>query len=142
MHLVYILYSIKLNRFYIGFTSDFDVRIEFHKNAESHKFTANADDWELFLKIKCDNKDKAWILKSISKKWKAKLILRTLQSIQIWFWNSKKNTIKTVNQSPDSYRSWFEPKRERLLNTTYNCKWYFFVYIFEINSIYIFCKFA
>jgi putative endonuclease len=56
MNCVYILHSDKLNRFYIGFTSDFDTRLEFHKNAESHKFTANAEDWKLFLKISCENK--------------------------------------------------------------------------------------
>ncbi|MCA1920381.1 MAG: GIY-YIG nuclease family protein, partial [Flavobacterium piscis] len=36
MYIVYILRSNKLNRFYIGFTSDFDIRLEFHKNAESN----------------------------------------------------------------------------------------------------------
>jgi putative endonuclease len=58
MNCVYILYSAKLNRFYIGFTSDFDTRLEFHKNAESHKFTAKAEDWELFLRIHAKIKHK------------------------------------------------------------------------------------
>ncbi|MFH7003461.1 GIY-YIG nuclease family protein, partial [Flavobacterium bizetiae] len=33
MNIVYILHSNKLNRFYIGFTSNFDTRLEFHENA-------------------------------------------------------------------------------------------------------------
>jgi len=43
-HIVYILRSEKLNRYYTGYTSNFDLRLEFHKNAPSNKFTSNADD--------------------------------------------------------------------------------------------------
>jgi putative endonuclease len=51
MNLVYILHSTKLNRFYIGYTSDFDVRLDYHLNSnESRKFTHNASDWITFLK--------------------------------------------------------------------------------------------
>jgi predicted GIY-YIG superfamily endonuclease len=50
MNLVYILHSTKL--FYIGYTSDFDVRLDYHLNSnESRKFTHNASDWITFLKI-------------------------------------------------------------------------------------------
>ncbi|WP_313114859.1 GIY-YIG nuclease family protein [Aequorivita sediminis] len=41
---VYILYSDSLSRFYIGYTSNFDVRIAFHENPEPRKFTYNAKD--------------------------------------------------------------------------------------------------
>ncbi|WP_040506980.1 GIY-YIG nuclease family protein, partial [Gillisia limnaea] len=41
---VYILFSEKLDRFYIGSTSDFDVRMDFHRNSEARKFTAKADE--------------------------------------------------------------------------------------------------
>jgi putative endonuclease len=40
---VYILNSEKLDRFYIGFTSNLEKRLEFHLNAESHKFTYNTN---------------------------------------------------------------------------------------------------
>lgn len=50
----YILYSQKLNKFYVGVTAD-DVsdRIKKHNTAEhgKHRFTATTDDWELYLKI-------------------------------------------------------------------------------------------
>jgi putative endonuclease len=50
MNLVYILHSTK--SFYIGYTSDFDVRLDYHLNSnESRKFTHNASDWITFLKI-------------------------------------------------------------------------------------------
>lgn len=56
---VYILKSRKLNRFYIGYTSNLEVRLDFHKNAEVHKFTAKAKDWVLYYKIDCESKDQA-----------------------------------------------------------------------------------
>ena len=43
MDCVYILHSQKLNRFYIGYTADFEARMAFHKTATAHKFTAKAD---------------------------------------------------------------------------------------------------
>jgi predicted GIY-YIG superfamily endonuclease len=51
MHSVYILQSIKLNNFYTGFTSNFDLRLHFHFNSENRKFTHTANDWAFFLKI-------------------------------------------------------------------------------------------
>ncbi|MFG4000846.1 excinuclease ABC subunit C [Flavobacterium aquidurense] len=78
MHIVYILHSNKLNRFYIGFTSDFDTRIEFHKNAQSHKFTANADDWVLFLKIICESKTQGLQIEKHIKKMKSKTYIQNL----------------------------------------------------------------
>ena len=56
MNCVYILHSIKLNRFYIGFTSDFEIRMEFHKNAESNKFTSNAKTGSYFSKYRVKTK--------------------------------------------------------------------------------------
>jgi len=78
MYIVYILRSNKLNRFYIGFTSDFDIRLEFHKNAKSNKFTANADDWELFTKITCESKQQALRIESHIKKMKSKTYIENL----------------------------------------------------------------
>ena len=57
MHQVYILFSKKLNRFYIGYTSDLETRMEFHRNSETRKFTHNASDWEIFFEIDCENKN-------------------------------------------------------------------------------------
>ena len=47
---VYIIYSIKLDKFYVGETSDFKNRLEEHKTGfYKNSFTAKAQDWELFL---------------------------------------------------------------------------------------------
>ncbi len=78
MNCVYILYSSKLNRFYIGFTSDFDTRLEFHKNAEPRKFTANAEDWVLFLRVLCENKTQGLNIEKHIKKMKSKTYIENL----------------------------------------------------------------
>ncbi|HEY5592570.1 MAG TPA: GIY-YIG nuclease family protein [Paludibacter sp.] len=48
----YIIFSDKLNKFYIGATQeDISLRIEKHNQSAygNHRFTALADDWKLFL---------------------------------------------------------------------------------------------
>ena len=75
---VYILYSEKLNRYYIGYTTNFDKRLEFHKNAELNKFTANAQDWELFLKIPCENKIQGLNIEKHIKNMKSKIYIENL----------------------------------------------------------------
>ncbi|KQO34813.1 excinuclease ABC subunit C [Flavobacterium sp. Leaf82] len=75
---MHILQSNKLNRFYTGFTSDFNTRLEFHQNAESHKFTANATDWKIFLKIECENKNQGLLIEKHIKKMKSKTYIENL----------------------------------------------------------------
>ncbi|WP_055447211.1 GIY-YIG nuclease family protein [Lacinutrix mariniflava] len=78
-HTVYILHSIKLDKFYTGETADFNIRIEFHKNAESRKFTAKANDWTLFLKFQCENKTIAKKIELHIKKMKSKVYIKNLK---------------------------------------------------------------
>jgi putative endonuclease len=48
---IYILYSLKLNRYFIGSCLDFNERFKQHINKEfENSFTGKADDWELFFK--------------------------------------------------------------------------------------------
>ena len=79
MECVYILQSEKLNRFYIVYTSDFDVRLEFHNNADKTKFTYNAGDWELFFKIDCENKSQALAIEKHIKSMKSKVYIENLK---------------------------------------------------------------
>ena len=54
MSCCYILFSKKLGRFYFGAChDDLDLRIEKHNNHAygKHRYTATADDWELYTKI-------------------------------------------------------------------------------------------
>ncbi|MBF04195.1 MAG: excinuclease ABC subunit C [Flavobacterium sp.] len=78
MNIVYILYSKKLNRYYIGYTSDFDLRLEFHKNTTTRKFTYNATDWILFLKIDCATKKQALSIEKHIKNMKSKTYIQNL----------------------------------------------------------------
>lgn len=73
---VYILRSNKLDRFYIGFTTDLSNRLIFHLTGEeSRKFTAKAKDWKLFLHIEFSSKQQAMaIVKHIKKMKSAKYI--------------------------------------------------------------------
>ncbi|MBN1116091.1 MAG: GIY-YIG nuclease family protein, partial [Bacteroidales bacterium] len=49
---VYIIYSKKINSYYIGSCKDLAVRLTEHKQKKyKSSFTAKADDWILFLKI-------------------------------------------------------------------------------------------
>ena len=78
-HIVYILYSKKLDRFYAGETADFDIRMSFHKNAHPKKFTAKADDWELFLQIMCSCKLQAVAIETHIKKMKSSMYIKNLK---------------------------------------------------------------
>ena len=78
MDCVYILHSQKLNRIYTGFTTDFETRLEYHKNAASHKFTSNAIDWNLFLIIHCESKSQALLIEKHIKKMKSKTYIENL----------------------------------------------------------------
>ena len=78
MDCVYILHSVKLNRFYIGYTSNFETRLEFHQNAADHKFTSNANDWTVFLKINCESKSQALQIEQHIKNMKSKIYVKNL----------------------------------------------------------------
>jgi len=78
-NVVYILHSEKLDRFYIGFTTDFENRMEFHKNAKSHKFTSKADDWTVFLTIMCECKRQGLEIEKHIKKMKSRKYIANLK---------------------------------------------------------------
>ena len=78
----YILHSVKLNRFYIGSTVlEVNKRLEKHLNHYygSTKFTAKADDWELFVSIECDNLDQARSIERHIKRMKSQKYLENLK---------------------------------------------------------------
>ena len=78
MHQVYILHSQTLNKFYTGYTSDLDVRLDFHENAENRKFTYNASDWVLFFTISCESKRQALLIEKHIKSMKSKIYIENL----------------------------------------------------------------
>ncbi|EHQ02875.1 GIY-YIG nuclease family protein [Gillisia limnaea] len=76
---VYILFSEKLDRFYIGSTSDFDVRMDFHRNSEARKFTAKADDWVIFDKINCESNKQALSIEKHIKSMKSRIYIKNIK---------------------------------------------------------------
>lgn len=77
-YFVYILYSEKLNRFYTGSTSNIDIRLDFHKNSENHKYTHNANDWLLMFSTECNNKSQMLSIEKHIKQMKSKVYIQNL----------------------------------------------------------------
>ena len=78
MDYVYILFSEKIDRFYIGYTSNLDERLQFHKDPDPNKYTYNADDWVLFYKISCVSKQQALVIEKHIKRMKSTTYIRNL----------------------------------------------------------------
>jgi putative endonuclease len=76
----YILYSETLQKFYIGETKNLEERLDFHKKALPHKFTAKAKDWEIYLVLLADNKEHAVNMERHIKKMKSSIYIRNLKS--------------------------------------------------------------
>ena len=54
MHFVYIIYSPEKDTFYIGETSNTELRLEWHNSAKfKNAHTKIANDWEIFHLIEC-----------------------------------------------------------------------------------------
>ena len=76
---VYILYSKTLDRFYTGYTSKLDQRLEFHLNpTETKAFTAKAKDWEVYFNLECKTKSQALAIEQHIKKMKSKIYIENL----------------------------------------------------------------
>ncbi|WP_371926079.1 GIY-YIG nuclease family protein [Flavobacterium cerinum] len=76
---VYILYSKKLDRYYIGFTENLTQRLEFHLNdTQSRKFTYKADDWKLIFTIECESKNQGLSVEKHIKSMKSKTYIQNL----------------------------------------------------------------
>ena len=76
---VYILYSKNIDRYYTGYTSDIDKRLEFHKSAESHKFTYRGGSWQEYLLLKCTSKSQALEIEKHIKRMKSKVYIQNLK---------------------------------------------------------------
>jgi putative endonuclease len=58
MFYLYIIYSAKLDRYYVGYTADIEVRIVQHNSGLS-SFTSKANDWKLVYKEQYPNREEA-----------------------------------------------------------------------------------
>jgi len=77
---VYILYSNKLDRFYIGSCKDLSGRLDQHLNKDFTKsFTAKVDDWKLYLSIDDLIYQQARLIESHIKRMKSKVYIENLK---------------------------------------------------------------
>ena len=77
MHYCYILYSKKLDKYYIGSTRDITGRIQRH-NTSNHGFTSTGKPWELKYSESFETKREALQRELQLKKWKNRQALETL----------------------------------------------------------------
>jgi putative endonuclease len=77
---VYIIYSRLLDKYYIGYTEDLELRISQHNQGHySDSYTKISDDWQLFYLINCDSKNQAIKIETHIKKMKSKIYLENLK---------------------------------------------------------------
>ncbi|MEI7735318.1 MAG: GIY-YIG nuclease family protein [Ferruginibacter sp.] len=78
MFTTYILYSQKLNKFYIGFTSD-NIQNRISKHLASHKgFTAKAKDWRFVYSEIFSTKAEAMKREKQLKSWRSHIRIKEL----------------------------------------------------------------
>ncbi len=69
MYFVYIIYSSKLNKYYIGFTADINDRLAKH-NRKSKGFSSPGRPWQLIYYESFDTKHEAMTREKQLKSWK------------------------------------------------------------------------
>ncbi|MDP1844544.1 MAG: GIY-YIG nuclease family protein [Sediminibacterium sp.] len=78
MYTTYIIYSIKQNAYYVGFTSDFlQERLRRH-NTRHKGFTGKTGDWELKYSKSFEEKADAIAFEQQIKKWKSRKMIEEL----------------------------------------------------------------
>ena len=76
---VYILFSEKLNRYYIGQTVNVEVRLIQHNSGFYDKASTKvSNDWKLFWKLKCNSKRQAIQIESHIKRMRNKVYYQNL----------------------------------------------------------------
>ena len=79
MWCVYILYSAKLDKYYVGRSEDVDRRLHFHNHPiETRKFTARGLPWLLLLTIPCETKGQSIRLEKLIKAKKSRKFVELL----------------------------------------------------------------
>lgn len=80
MHMVYILKSDKLDRHYIGCTSDIEQRLRYH-NAGKNKSTKIGTPWRVVYVEQFESKMNAWMRERQIKSYKGGMAFKNLLSI-------------------------------------------------------------
>ncbi len=79
-HFVYILFSKSLNKFYIGESSFPGQRVKEHNDGKYGKsFTKQVNDWEIYLLIELENRNRALIIERKIKSMKSSKYIENLK---------------------------------------------------------------
>jgi putative endonuclease len=79
MYYCYILFSKKLDKFYIGETVDIEQRIYIHNTGGiPGAYTSKTDDWQLHLKIECNSRLMARRIEEHIKRMKSRKYIENL----------------------------------------------------------------
>jgi putative endonuclease len=80
-HFVYILFSEKLDSYYIGETSNLETRLKWHNKKEFTKaYSKIADDWSIFHQVICKDIFQARKIEKHIKSMKSKIYLQNLKT--------------------------------------------------------------
>ena len=80
MHFVYVLYSLSVDKFYIGETSDLSTRVVWHNSKHfKNAYTRIADDWEVFWSLECSTVFQARKIEKHIKSMKSRKYLENLR---------------------------------------------------------------
>ena len=79
MHYVYIIFSVSVQKFYVGETENISERIIKHNTkAYSSAFTSQSNDWSIQTTIECESRTQALQIEKHIKSMKSKVYLENL----------------------------------------------------------------
>nr|WP_294774038.1 GIY-YIG nuclease family protein [uncultured Flavobacterium sp.] len=79
MHYLYIIYSSKVNKFYVGETDDMELRLLKHNNhSYEGSFTKIAEDWQVVLLFECRSRNQSLLLEKFIKSMKSKIFIQKI----------------------------------------------------------------
>jgi putative endonuclease len=109
----YIIYSEKLDKFYIGKSENFDQRIVFHNSDENEKWSKAGRPWKDFLVIPCLSFKQAGKIERYIKAQKSKKYILLLKSNPEYIANLLHDSHMNVNHVP-IFSGWFELRRRSI----------------------------
>jgi putative endonuclease len=77
---VYIIYSRRLNKYYVGYTEDLELRLMQHNCGHyAASYTMQTNDWVIFHSIPCTNKTQCIRIESHIKRMKSTVYIENLK---------------------------------------------------------------
>ena len=77
---VYVIYSGKIDRFYVGYTSDIESRLVQHRiHVFRGSFTDKSEDWDIYFLIECRSESQAISIEKHIKKNKSRKYFENLR---------------------------------------------------------------